>query len=124
MAENKSNEYTKKTITTKTPSKQYDLNIVKDSKESQKKQKQLDSCKIENKKIGIVTAPLLNVRKGPGFKYCNILRCPTLKADAEVEIQKEIKSEEDSSSWYEIKFMNLNKEYKGFVNKEFILLKK
>ena len=59
---------------------------------------------------------LLNIRKGPGKKYSNLVSYPTLPTNTIVDICDKIKAD-DNSIWYYIKIYN--KRY-GFANANFI----
>lgn len=53
-------------------------------------------------KKGIVIAALLNVRKGPGLNYENLVSYPVIKQGTEVQIVKE-QFDSDKAKWYLIK---------------------
>lgn len=73
----------------------------------------------ESKAIGKVTANFLNVRKGPGANYKNLISYPTIKKNTKVDICDAVKIK-NGDVWYYI-YLDGDKGKKfGFVNSEYI----
>lgn len=69
---------------------------------------------------GRVNVHLLNVRKGPGAQYSNLVSYPTISANTQVDICDAVKNPSTGVIWYFIGISG-NKGYKrGFVNSNYI----
>lgn len=68
------------------------------------------------KKYGVVTADVLNIRKGPGTNYANLSSYPTLNRGNEVDVCDMMKGT-DGTNWYYIRIAG--KVY-GFANSNWI----
>lgn len=72
------------------------------------------------KATGQVTASLLNIRKGPGTNYANLVSYPTLAAGTKVDICEAIKNKSTGVIWYYIKISGSKGDKYGFASSKYI----
>ena len=73
------------------------------------------------KATGQITT-LLNIRKGPGTNYGNLVSYPTLKAGTKVEVCDAVKNPSTRVVWYYIKISGTKGEKYGFASSQYIKL--
>ena len=71
------------------------------------------------KATGQITT-LLNIRKGPGTNYGNLVSYPTLKSGTKVEICDAVKNKSTGTIWYYIKISGLKGDKYGFASSNYI----
>ena len=71
------------------------------------------------KATGQITT-LLNIRKGPGTNYSNLVSYPTLKSGTKVEICDAVKNKSTGTIWYYIKISGSKGDKYGFASSNYI----
>ena len=93
--------------------------------ESKSKEVQTTAAKKYNqtpKAVGYITT-LLNIRKGPGSNYPNLVSYPTLAKGTKVEICDSVKNEQTKKLWYFIRISGNKGNKFGFANSDYIDVK-